>query len=121
MSVNDTFTKVDAAECADALLEAVAALRHELVTYEREVRQARTRVLRAKPDPLAPRVPDLIAVRQRVNECLDEFERCRRLWRVAFFRLQAQDGKSLGAIAREWGFSRQLVSRLMNGDDDETG
>jgi hypothetical protein len=119
MGATDTFTNVHAAQSADALLEASAALRRELVNYERELRRARTRVLKATPSPPPHLVPDLIAVRQRVNERIDDMERCRRLWRVAFFRLQVNEGMSLGAIAREWGLSRQLVSRLMNERNDD--
>jgi hypothetical protein len=115
---NVTFTCAEAAKRADALLEASAALRRELLAYERELRRARTRVSSGKP--LTRAVPDLIAVRNRVSDCLDEMDRCRRRVRVAYYSLQASEGMSLGAIAREWGLSRQLVSRLMNDNCDDT-
>jgi hypothetical protein len=118
MDVESTLPHLDAAQHADALLDASAALRRELVQYERQVRRMRTRVLRGMPDPPPHIVPDLIATRNRVNERFDEIERCRRSWRVAFFRLQADAGMSLGAIAREWSLSRQLVSRLMSSHAD---
>jgi hypothetical protein len=107
-------SNVEAIERADALLDASAALRRELIAYEREVRRMRTQVRRGKLNPPSHVLPDLIAVRTRVNERFDELERCRRRWRVAFFQLQADTGMSLGAIARQWGLSRQLVSRLMS-------
>jgi AraC-like DNA-binding protein len=119
MDPKDTSSNVEACECADALLEASSALRRELLLYEREIRRMRTRVLRGRLNPPSRLLPDLIAVRIRVNERFDELERCRRRWRVAFFQLQADTGMSLGAIAREWGLSRQLVSRLMS-DHTET-
>jgi len=114
MDPKDTPSNVEACEYADALLDASSALRRELVLYEREVRRMRTRVLRGRLNPPSQLLPDLIAVRLRVNERFDELERCRRRWRVAFFQLQADTGMSLGAIAREWGLSRQRVSRLMS-------
>ena len=120
MGLDDEVSNVEAAQRADALLGASAALRRELVQYEREVRRMRTRVLNGKPNPPTHIVPDLIAARIRVNERFDDLERCRRRWRVAFFRLQTDAGMSLGAIAREWGLSRQLVSRLMSDElEDE--
>jgi hypothetical protein len=118
MGLDDKMSNVEAAQHADALLGASAALRRELVQYERQVRRMRTRVLNGKPNPPTHIVPALIAARIHVNERFDDLERCRRRWRVAFFRLQAGTGMSLGAIAREWGLSRQLVSRLMS---DELG
>ena len=118
MGVEDTWSNVEAVEQADALLDASAALRRELVEYERQLRRMRTRVLKGRPNPPPQVVPDLIAARIRVNERFDSMELCRRRWRVAFFRLQAGTGMSLGAIAREWGLSRQLVSRLMNQESD---
>jgi hypothetical protein len=118
MAPKDTLANVDAAQRADALLDASIALRQELIKYERELRRARTRVLKGTPDPPPHVVPDLVAARRRLNERFDDLERCRRHWRVAFFRLQTDAGMSLGAIAREWGLSRQLISRLINDDDD---
>ena len=117
MATNNTASNADAAKDADALLDACAALRLELVAYEREVRRMRTRVLKGKPNPAPEVVPELIEARLRFNERFDELERCRRRWRTTYFQLQVDSGMSLGAIAREWGLSRQLVSRLMNGED----
>jgi hypothetical protein len=120
MGVNETKAKAEAVRRADALLDASASLRRELVKYERELRRARTRVLNGKPNPSPHILPDLVAVRLRLNKCFDELERCRRRWRVAFFRLQTDAGMSLGAIAREWSLSRQLVSRLMSDETAQT-
>ena len=116
MTKDDSASNAEALQDADALLDACAALRRELVTYEREVRRMRARVSRGKPNPAPEVVPELVASRRRFNDRFDELERCRRRWRTTYFRLQLDSGMSLGAIAREWGLSRQLVSRLMNGD-----
>jgi len=116
MTDNNIASNVEAAQDADALLDACIALRRELVAYEREVRRMRTRVLKGKPNPAPEVVPELVAARRRFNDCFDDLERCRRRWRTTYFQLQVDSGMSLGAIAREWGLSRQLVSRLMNGD-----
>jgi DNA invertase Pin-like site-specific DNA recombinase len=114
MSENGRLSNAVAAQEADALIEASVALRRELVVYERQVRRMRSRVMKGRPTPAPAALPELIAVRIRVNERFDELERRRRRWRTAYFRLQADGGMSYGAIAREWGLSRQLVSRLMS-------
>jgi hypothetical protein len=100
-------------QLADALLEASAALHRELIASERQLR-TRTPLMKGEPNPAPKDVPELIATRIRVNERFDEHERCRRFFRAAYFRLQADTGRSFGTIAREWGFSRQLVSLLVN-------
>ena len=76
----------------------------------------RARVVKGNPNPAPAVVPGLIAARHRFNERFDQLEQCRRRWRASYFQLQVDSGMSHGAIAREWGLSRQLVSRLMNGD-----
>ncbi len=55
---------------------------------------------------------------ERLTDRIEHLEHMRRMWRVAMFRLQADAGMSLAAIARQWGLSRQLVSRLLR---DDTG
>ncbi len=123
MRVNETLSNPEtAAYKADALLEASVALRQELVVFERQLRRMRAQLMKGNSEPPPRVVPEFIAARIRVNERFDELERCRRAWRVAYFRLQIDTGMSFGAIAREWGLSRQLVSRLMNDNlvDDET-
>jgi hypothetical protein len=116
MTKNIVTSNAEAVQNADALLDACAALRRELVAYERALRRMRAQVLKGEPNPAPEVVQGLVAARRRFNECVDELERCRRRWRSTYFQLQVNSGKSLGAIAREWGLSRQLVSRLMNGD-----
>jgi hypothetical protein len=116
MTKDNAASNAEAVRDADALLDACAALRRELVAYERELRRMRTRVLKGQPNPAPEVVPGLVESRRRFNDCFDELERCRRRWRTTYFQLQVDSGMSLGAIAREWGLSRQLVSRLMHGD-----
>jgi hypothetical protein len=115
MTRNDIASNAEAVQDTDALLDACAALRRELIGYERELRRMRARVLDGEPKPAPEVAPELVASRRRFNDCFDELERCRRRWRTTYFQLQVESGKSLGAIAREWGLSRQLVSRLLNG------
>jgi len=120
MRTNSAMSTADAARRADELLEASATLRRELVGWERQIRRFRTRAMNGQLNPRPEVVPELVAARQRVNERFDELERCRRRWRAAYFHLQAESGMSLGAIARQWSLSRQLISRLMN-DDESNG
>jgi hypothetical protein len=119
MEANDIQSE-EAARVAGELLDACAALRRELVLYERELRRMQNRVLKGNPNPEPHVVPELVQSRERMNARFDEMERCRRQWRVAYFSLQSASGMSLGAIAREWGISRQLVSRLMGSETATT-
>lgn len=121
VGVNGASSNAEAAHKADALLEASAALRRELVVWERQIRQMRARVVKGNPNPRPEVVPAFVAARRRVNDRFDELEQCRRRWRAAYFRLQADAGMSFGAIARQWGLSRQLVSRLMNDEKTDEG
>lgn len=99
---------------ADELLAACAALRTNLRAYESAVRKVRTRTARAAPHRAVADVTGFATVRSQLTRGIGELEDRRRAWRNSLFRYQAEAGMSLAAIARDWGFSRQLVSRLIN-------
>jgi hypothetical protein len=105
-----------AVQHADELLSGCAALRADLRAYESAVRRVRARTIRANADETVVDVSEFIAVRSRVTDSIDALETRRRDWRVSLFHLQVDAGMSLAQIARQWGVSRQLVSRLINDD-----
>ena len=53
-------------------------------------------------------------LRADLVERLERFEEARHRMRVACFRVSLTEGLSIGGIARLWGISRQLASRLVN-------
>ena len=60
---------------------------------------------------------DLPSLRSTLTERLDLVERARMDCRRALWRLQVAEGATIAEVAREWGLSRQLVSRALANDD----
>lgn len=58
-------------------------------------------------------------LRADLVERLERFEEKRHRMRVACFRMSVTEGLSIGEIARVWGISRQLASRLVNENANE--
>jgi len=54
------------------------------------------------------------ALRTSLSTSLDNLERTRHQAQRQLFRILRNEGKSMAEIARAWGISRQLVSRLIN-------
>src|SRR5881227_1297996 len=91
-----------------------ATLRAALRRFERAMERACRQVERDVP---LHEVMDQIGVgelRADLVERLTRFEEARHRMRKACFRLSLTEGLSIGAIARLWGISRQLASRLVN-------
>lgn len=55
-----------------------------------------------------------IPIRNDLGTALVELERARHRAQQLIFRILVAEGKSATDIARVWGISRQLVSRLLN-------
>ena len=62
---------------------------------------------------------DLPSLRLTLTERLDRIERARMECRRALWRLQVSEGATIAEIAREWGLSRQLVSRALSNDSSK--
>jgi ABC-type transporter Mla subunit MlaD len=63
---------------------------------------------------------DMSAVRERLTTALHNLEVARGKARVEIFNTLQRDGHTIGEIARMWGISRQLASRLMRDDRPAT-
>ena len=57
---------------------------------------------------------DPIPLRFELSRSLDDLERARHTMQRHLFLLLISEGRSMSDIARAWGISRQLVSRLVN-------
>jgi hypothetical protein len=100
----------------DALLQSAATLRVELRGFEVALRRARGHLARGHAAEDLDRVIDITAARENLSVAAAEFQLHRHVSRLAVFRVQAAEGMSIGAIARIWGLSRQLVSRTLRED-----
>ncbi|MET0420452.1 MAG: helix-turn-helix domain-containing protein [Acidimicrobiia bacterium] len=60
---------------------------------------------------------DPAALRASLSTALVEFERARHRSQRLLFQLLRAEGMSASDIARRWGISRQLVSRMINESD----
>jgi hypothetical protein len=103
----------DALRDLELLLEKVAALRGELRRFETPLRRARAHLARGGTATDLHSVIDIVTARETLSRAALEFESIRHTSRISIFRMQVAEGMSLGAIARDWGVSRQLVSRMM--------
>jgi len=101
----------------DALLQSAAVLRVELRGFEAALRRVRGHLARGNPAVDLRRVLDITAAREALARAAADFQLHRHTSRVSIFHAQAAEGMSIGAIARDWGLSRQLISRTLRDDD----
>jgi hypothetical protein len=100
----------------DSLLENAATLRAELRTFETALRKARGHLVRGRAAEDLEQVIDIVTARDGLTRAATDFQVSRHSSRVSIFRAQAAEGMSIGSIARSWGISRQLVSRILKTD-----
>jgi len=91
-----------------------ATLRAALRRFERAMERACRQVEREVPVHEIMGQIGVGELRADLVERLTRFEEARHRMRMACFRLSLTEGLSIGAIARLWGISRQLASRLVN-------
>jgi DNA-directed RNA polymerase specialized sigma24 family protein len=60
---------------------------------------------------------DPIPLRAGLSSTLNDFEHRRHEAQRALFRIMQAEGQSISDIARMWGISRQLVSRILHETD----
>jgi transposase-like protein len=94
--------------------EEAAALRAGLRRYERALERVCRQVERNVPLHEVMGQIGVGELRADLVERLTRFEEARHRMRVACFRMSLTEGLSIGDIARLWGISRQLASRLVN-------
>lgn len=105
--------RADAVADLDVLLERAAALRAELRKFETPLRRARNHLARGGAAADLHSVIDIVTARAKLTQAAGDFETIRHSSRISIFRMQDAEGMSMGAIARDWGLSRQLVSRML--------
>ena len=93
-------------ELRDALTDGASAL---MVVRERAENEERVSDLFSLIDPRP--------LRTSLTGALTELERSRHASQKLLFRILFTEGTNMSDIARHWGISRQLVSRLINESD----
>src|SRR4051812_17185672 len=91
-----------------------ASLRHSLRSYETALNRVCRRIERDDVLHEAMEKVGLSDLRVDVVERLTSFEMARHRMRVACFRMSLSEGLSMTEVARLWGISRQLASRMVN-------
>jgi hypothetical protein len=98
----------------DEFRQEAATLRSALRRYERALERVCRQVERDVPLHEVMGQIGVGDLRADLVERLTRFEEARHRMRVACFRMSLTEGLSIGDIARLWGISRQLASRLVN-------
>jgi DNA invertase Pin-like site-specific DNA recombinase len=101
----------------DASGEALAALRKALNEGESALQTVRAHMERHGKASDFFDVMQPAPLRANLSGALTDFERARHRSQRLLFRLLWAEGTSMSDIARAWGISRQLVSRLINEPD----
>jgi len=97
----------------DEYLAASEALRAVLRRLEDEVRAGRAHLDGGGTAGGLPEAAGVPTINPVLNEHIDQLERARQRTRRAYFGMAVDEGLSHGEIARRWGISRQLVSRIL--------
>ena len=97
-----------------ALIEESQALRHVLARNERAAAKLQRELERTGSviDSMESLIGTMSSARE-LPEALDHFEATRRRTRQTLFILASKQDVSLGEMARRFGVSRQLVSRVV--------
>jgi len=98
----------------DGFRHEAATLRSGLRRYERALERVCRQVGREVPLHQVMAQIGVGELRADLVERLTRFEEARHRMRVACFRMSLTEGLSIGDLARLWGISRQLASRLVH-------
>jgi hypothetical protein len=110
-------TRLQYFDALDALGEALATLRIALNEGESALQTVRAHVEKQGKASDFVDVLHPAPMRAALGGALTDFERARHRSQRLLFRLLWAEGTSMSDIARAWGISRQLVSRLINEPD----
>jgi hypothetical protein len=96
---------------ADALAEVADALASVRLACLAAERLTRKTMRKGAPDPSVLRAHPVVNEKRPLDAALVRLERARHEIVVAMFAAALQDGMTIGELARNHGFSRQLASR----------
>jgi hypothetical protein len=93
--------------------EAVVRTRNQLKTMESTLRRARRLVETGRPARQVAELLNAAQARAATSSIIREVQGARHRAQQAQFKLSAAEGSTMAEIARGWGVSRQLVSRMV--------
>ena len=104
--------KTELLEAIDAALASSRGCRQALRRAETAYRRFRRRIEDGSSVSEALSEPGILEIRQELTDSLNALESARHKARIAIIGHGVSEGLSLGAMARMFGFSRQLIARL---------
>jgi hypothetical protein len=103
--------RTSALEEIEELLESAKRLRADLRVKETAYRRTARLLEKGEQIDAVLEASGARSGRQELTDSMDDFERHRHRTRSALTAVALDEGMTIGQIARQWGFSRQLASR----------
>jgi hypothetical protein len=104
----------------EEVLEAIRAVQRALRESETHTQENLARLRAADRFADVVRRAPASMVRLDINEAIDRLTTARRASRAACFRQLIEDGMTRKEMASTWGFSQQVVTRIVNYGDPST-
>ena len=104
----------DALEMLDRLLHVATDTHEDLQRFSEAVARYRKHLAADGTAADFAVMINLASTRGSLSDRMAELERARNSARVALWKLHVAEGASIAEVAREWGLSRQLVSRAIS-------
>ncbi len=103
----------DAARTLREMEEAIIRTRSQLKFMETLMRRVRKMIESGKSATEVAKVANAAQARAATSDIIREVQAARHRAQQAQFKLAAAEGSTMAEIARGWGVSRQLVSRMV--------
>jgi len=103
----------DAVRTLREMEDAIVRTRDQLKTMEMLMRRVRKMMETSRSATEVAQVVNAASARAATSEIIREVQAARHRAQQAQFKLAAAEGASMAQIARAWGVSRQLVSRMV--------
>ena len=105
--------RADVIRSLHELEEAIVATRTQLRFMENLMRRARRLMESGRGATEVARLANAAQARANTSQIIRDVQAARHRAQQAQFKLAAAEGASMAEIARDWGVSRQLVSRMV--------
>jgi DNA-binding NarL/FixJ family response regulator len=103
----------------EEVLEAIRAVQRALRESEERTEENLARLRGAEQLADVVRQAPVSMARIDINQAIDRLTTARQASRAACFRQLIEEGMTRKEIASRWGFSQQVVSRIVNYEDQQ--
>jgi AraC-like DNA-binding protein len=107
------FLRTESIRSMREMEEAIIRTRAQLKTMETTIRRARRLIETGRPAREVALTVNAAQARLATSAIIREVQGARHRAQQAQFKLSAAEGATMAEIARRWGVSRQLVSRMV--------